>query len=681
MYRSVEVEDVEPSSWCHPQQRANHCGRHRARLKSDTLRGVLEPMPAKKPVKPRQIDRRYVGMPVGKRMTIAVELVMSGAETQSEAARMLGVTRPRLNQRVKLAREKLVEQQARSEATAAERRGEAPSTAVVAAPVTVDLSSPVLDEVRRVPPFAEFDRMYFGGQICFDCGVTHATPPFHFEMMEAITDPSIKRLLINLAAGHSKSTIGSVKSTIYELCRDPNSMSIIISKTAPMAQKFLYQIKNYLTNPLVYSDTPSNLIEHWGPFAGGDAWSAKGFYVAGRQSVEKDPTVAAYGVGQHIQGARAHRIVLDDIADLENQGTAERVKGMMSWITQQPLSRVGQHGKLIFIGTRVGPQDIYSFLEILPGYKVIRYPCIIDEEAQITLWPDHFPYKAAVEMRDSMSAEEWQLLWQNVTTAGYGASFTPEMVESCYDSERSLGQYDPKWTLVGGLDPAGAGPQGGTTAFILLGLDLDTGAQHLVDLVAVKQMKAPQMRDQLFDWADRYPQLREFRVETNGLQGQLTQYNTEIMERMTARGIRVAPHVTTGRNKWDADFGVESMSTMFVNRMFSLPTKDLPSRNRIKPLVDQLVSFPMGHINDLLMAMWFAFLGCRDINQRAQLPMFDPRFKAPKRIMRGRRTVDFADRTVRSPGALIDAGGRPMFPTPDKKELVQLVNTSGSIWV
>lgn len=644
-------------------------------------------MPAKtsKPKAVRTLDRKYIGMPVGKRMDIAVGLVMSEQETQAEAARMLGVTRPRLNQRVKLAREKLAEQQARSAATAAERRGEAPPptaptpTGASSKPHGLDVASPLLNEVRRVPPFVEFDRMYFSGQICFDCGVTHETPPFHLEMMEAITDPSIKRLMINLAAGHSKSSIGSVKSTIYELCKDPNSMSVLISKTENMAKKFLYQIKNYLTNELVYADTPNNLIEDWGPFAGGEAWSAKGFYIAGRQSVEKDPTVAAYGVGQHIQGARAHRIILDDIADLENQKSAERVKDMMQWITQQPLSRVGRHGKLVFIGTRVGPQDIYSFLEVLPGYKVIRYPCILDETAQTTLWPDHFPYNAAVEMRDSMSAEEWQLLWQNNPTPGFGASFTPEMVESCYDSERSLGQYDPSWVLVGGLDPAGPGPQGGYTAFVLLGLDTTTGAQHLVDLVAVKQMKAPQMAEQLFDWADRYPQIREFRVETNGLQANLTQYNTEIMSKMTAKGIRVVPHVTTGRNKWDADFGVESMSTMFVNRMFTLPTKDMASRNRIKPLVEQLVSFPMGHINDLLMAMWFANLGCKDIHQRAALPMFDPRFKAPKRIMRNRRTVDFSTNTVRSPGSLVDAGGRPMFPTPDEGRLVQLVNMGGSI--
>lgn len=647
-----------------------------------------KPVPRPKTKAAAKMLPKYKNLGVQKRMDEAVKLVMSGECSQAEAARNCGVTRPRLNERVKEAREKLAEQQARSAATAAERRGDAPNTTIAHSEIVQLLISgegiqqmPVVtNEVRRVPPFAEFDEMYFSSLECFDCGVHHPTPSFHTEIMEAITDPAIKRLMINVPPGHSKSTVATVKSTIYELCRDPNSMTMIVSKSQGLAKKFLYQIQNYLTNPDMYMKTPRNLIEDWGPFTDGTStWSKEMFYVAGRQSAEKDPTVSAWGVGQHIYGVRAHRIIMDDIADLENQRNQERVKEMLEWCMQEPGSRVGQHGKLIYVGTRVNAGDIYSHLQDLSGYKVIRYPCIVDEESQTTLWPDHYPYSAAARQRDSMGAERWQLVYQNVDTPGFGASFPPEVVEATYDATRSLGQYNPNWALVAGLDPAGANSQSGYTAMILLGLDLDTGERHLIDLVNHKQMKAPQMRDQMFDWADRYPTLRELRVESNGLQSQLVQYNQEILTRLTSKGVRVVPHITTGRNKWDADFGVESMATMFINRQITLPTKDTASRNRIKPLVEQLTSFPMGAQTDLVMALWFTELGCRDIHQRAQLPMFDPRFKAPKRIMRQRRTIDFAAGTAKVPSAFVDTAGRPMFPSPGQGREVPFTNIAGTV--
>ena len=256
------------------------------------------------------------------------------------------------------------------------------------------------------------------------------------------------------------------------------------------------------------------------------------------------------------------------------------------------------------------------------------------------------------------------------------------MIEATYDADRALGQYDPTWSLVAGLDPAGAGDQAGYTALVLLGLDMRTGNRFLVDLVNVKQMKALQLRDQIFEWADRYP-LRELRVESNGLQSQIVQYNQEIMARMTARGVRVVPHITTGHNKWDAQFGVESMASMFYNRSISLPTRDVASRNRIRPLTDQLQSFPMGQVSDLVMALWFAELGVRDVYQRAAIPLFDPRVKLPPRLAARRRVVDFSDRTVSAPPAHGDpfASGRGLFPgTPERRE-VPLTNVGGTIFV
>jgi len=107
------------------------------------------------------------------------------------------------------------------------------------------------------------------------------------------------------------------------------------------------------------------------------------------------------------------------------------------------------------------------------------------------------------------------------------------------------------------------------------------------------------------------------------------------------------------------------------------------SRNRIRTLVEQLQAFPMGHTTDLVMALWFAELGCREVFKRAAVPMFDERVRLPARLARMRRVVDFANKQVRGvtnedmelgPGRVLHPGDR----LPSEK---RLVNVSGSIWM
>lgn len=648
--------------------------------------------PTKRPKVQAQMDPKLRGLPAAKRMEMAVQAVINDKFNQSEASRHYGVSRPRLNGAVVKLRAKLDEQHARAELAADERRAAlatvpssnepAPEVGAPAGDPTIVRPLLVQNEVRRIPPFKDFSRKYFGNLECPDCGRHHEVPDFHDQIMDAVSGPA-RRLLVNMPPYHAKSTIATVQHTVYELCRDPNIRVLIVSKSQKLAERFLYQIKQYLQDPSGYEEG-KNLIEDWGPFhTGGEQWNNTQIYVAGRQSREKDPSVSALGVGGHIYGIRADIIKFDDIADLENQRNRDRVAEMLTWCTQEAASRVGRNGKLHFIGTRISAGDVYSYLDDLPAFEVLRFPCIVDEQAKQTLWLDHFGFENALEQRDSMSMEQWQLVYQNIDTPGLGASFTPEIVEACYDSEYALGQYDANWALIAGLDPAGAGEQAGYTAMALWGVDLTTGHRYLVDLVNVKQMKAPQLRDQIFDWADRYP-LRELRVESNGLQSQLIQYNEEITLRLTNRGVRVVPHITTKHNKWDPNFGVESMATLYHNRMVHLPTKDVASRNRIRPLVEQLLSFPMGRVSDLVMATWFAELGAKDVFQRQLLPQFDPRVKLPPRLARRRRVIDFGERTVSAPQLEHGTtGGRlTAFSSPDRAGREQkLVNVGGTIWV
>lgn len=643
-------------------------------------------MPPRNPTKKAEEHAlaRYLAMPVAKRYTEAIKLVDSGDYSQSEAARRVGISRSKLNQKLKARERKFEEQAQRSEGfleevaaitPPVERSSSEPEPSVEVsdpAPESPPATQPLISEERRVPPFKEFMRMYFSDVKCPDCGRHHEVPKLHDDMADKLVDPEAKRLLINVAPYHAKSTIATVYHSLYEICRNPNTRIGIVSKSERLAKRFVRQIADRLTNPELYSGP--NLVHDWGPFHNPNSWSSSEFWVAGRTTAEKDPTVSAYGVGAQIYGYRFDIIKFDDIADLENQKNPDRVQEMLGWAIQEAGSRVGRNGKLQFVGTRISAGDIYSHLQELPGFKVFRFPCITDEEAQTTIWQDHFDFEAAALQRSSMKLEQFQLVYQNVDTPGVGASFTPEMLEKSKDSSRALGQYEAGWRLIAGVDPAGSGEQSGYSAMVLLGVDMMTGARCLVDLVNVKQMKAPQMMDQIYDWSERYP-LSEVRVEVNGLQRQLFQNNYELNQRLTNRGIRLVPHVTGGRNKWDPQFGVEAMATLFHNELITLPWGDVNSRAKVQQLMDQLIQFPMGSVSDLVMAMWFAEIGCREMFRSASLPAFDPRVKVPGRVAARRRIVSFGE-GIKAPTPAQSAGLKP----GQSMEGQQPINVSSGVW-
>ncbi len=574
-------------------------------------------------------NARYDGWSTDRKYKAALEKILDEGWTVSETARNYGVSRSHLSTRLAKAKDQ-------REARVAE------ALTSTVRPITT------LVEVKDRLPFPEWFERYFGTWTCPDCLVHHALPPFHLEIIESLRSPE-RRTLVNIPPYHSKSTLISVFDTIYDICYDKNIRTAIVSKSQPFAETFIRQMEEILTNQELYEHTQGNLIEDFGPFRPREGtWNNKEFIVAGRTRPEKDPTVIALGFGAQIYGRRFDKIKFDDVATLENSRNPDRVSQMLEWIDKEALSRVGKSGKVIWVGTRVSHGDIYSTLSQRPGYKIIKYPVLMDEENETTLWPEHFPFEQVLIHRSEMKPGDFQLVYQNVDVPGLNASFTPEMMEDSKDTSRQTGHYEQGWRLIAGLDPAGGNKGSGYTAMTLLAADLNTGKRFVVDQIAEKSMKAPRMKQIMFEWSDQYP-IYEWRVESNGIQSQLVQYNEEIIQHLAKKGIRVVPHQTHS-NKWDAEFGVESMSPLFLADLVSIPWSGVQTAQKFQPMIEEFIAFPMGMTSDRVMSFWFAELGIRDILNRAHLPMFNERMRRnwPKRILKRARVANFQDREVRA---------------------------------
>lgn len=166
--------------------------------------------------------------------------------------------------------------------------------------------------------------------------------------------------------------------------------------------------------------------------------------------------------------------------------------------------------------------------------------------------------------------------------------------------------------VVAGLDPAGSG----YTAAVCLAIDVSTQKRYLLDVSNKAAMKPDEIRDLIKGWTDKY-KVSEWRVEKNAFQTMLTQ-DREVREYLSSRGAILREH-HTGQNKWDTNFGVASLTTLFYGWEDGKALIEFPSTHAsegLKTLIEQLVTWypdaPKSQKTDTVMAFWFAELGVRD---------------------------------------------------------------------
>jgi hypothetical protein len=426
---------------------------------------------------------------------------------------------------------------------------------------------------------------------------------------------------------------------------------MVVSKTQAMAQKFLLSIKNRLTHPR-YQD----LHLAFGPPGGfeknSDSWKQDLIYLSSesRDSGEKDPTVQAIGIRGHIYGARADLIIMDDCVDHTN---AHEYEKQIDWIQSEVMSRIDNDGgKLLVVGTRLRPKDLYSELRDPMRYPdetspwtYFAQPAVLeftdDPTDWVTLWAktnmppvsgngtpdseglyDKWTGTALNRKRSRMSPNLWAMVYQQ-QQVHEDSAFPQDSVKGVINGARNIGII-PKnkagnrlagmdgLVVVAGLDPAMAGH----TAAVCIGVDVSTQKRYVLDVSNKQGMKPDEIRELIKDWTDKYS-ISEWRVEKNAFQAMLTQ-DREVREYLQARGAILKEH-HTGNNKWDTDFGVASLTTLFHGYEEGLNLIEFPSTHQsegLKALIEQLITWypeaPRSQKTDCVMALWFTELAVRD---------------------------------------------------------------------
>ena len=462
------------------------------------------------------------------------------------------------------------------------------------------------------------------------------------------------RILINVPPEHAKSTVLTINYVTYRLCLDPNIRIIIVSKTQGMARKFLSAIKTRLSHPN-WTKMQVSFGPNGGYKADSPTWSADMIYLgAGRDSGEKDPTVQALGFGSQIYGARADLIILDDVVMNANAHEWEK---QIEWLQKEVITRLGRHGKLLIVGTRVAPIDLYKMIrdgdQWTGGKTPFTYmamPAVLEFDEEPNNWKTLWPWKDRAEgeqdevneqglypkwdgpslftRRSEVAPSVWAMVYQQEDVQS-DSIFSPTIVAGCVNGMRKRGPLragtagHPKdtqstYTIIG-FDPAVTG----RSAFVAVSYNRVDGRIYVLDCVNMSD-PSPQKENALIkEWVERFkPQ--EFRVEINAHQKYYAM-DTELRQYLATYGCQLNSHFT-GKNKWDTSFGVASMASLFGsandgrfqdNNIIEFPSNE--GSEGLKSLIQQLIIWKPDTKNptDCVMALWFAIIRCRELMQKS----------------------------------------------------------------
>jgi len=436
-------------------------------------------------------------------------------------------------------------------------------------------------------------------------------PPRSIHESQKFVPGNPNRILINCPPFHAKSMTLTVDYVVYRLCMDPGFRVVICSETSRLAKDFLFGIKQRLTHPN-YVQLQKAYAPEGGWHATADQWAKDRIYLGGdlRDPEEKDPNVQALGIGQQIYGSRADMVILDDAITGKNCNMWE---DQLAWLRRDVSSRIELNGKLVVVGTRVAPIDLYSqmlnpehYANGVVPWTYLASPAILEEgstpDEHITLWPYSdrswsgpnaedacmcgqsscadgfldpegirlFPRWDGLHLENGPRAENnargWALIYQQESIAE-DAIFPMHALEKATNPKRKVGLLK-KDTLghppggmhntyvIGGCDPSIRNWAG----LVVLAVDRDSGKRYLL---AVRNPKAPtpdQLNQHMRDLTVQY-NINEWRVERTGLLQFFTQ-NNEWRQWYTTRGVIFKEH-HTGINKWDPAYGVASMAPLF----------------------------------------------------------------------------------------------------------------------
>lgn len=403
------------------------------------------------------------------------------------------------------------------------------------------------------------------------------------------------RLVIWSHIESGKSSQLTIGRTLHVLGNHPNARVCIVSNTHEQAGKMTRQIAKYIENSeALHTVFPKLLPDRKSP------WTGHQLFVQ-RPNTAKDPSVQALGIHGNITGARIDYLILDDVLDYENTRTQALRDDLWNWFFSTLSGRLTDKARVIVVGTAYHPEDFLHRLAGSAGWKAFRFPALNDDGTP--KWPNRWPPSRLQKKREELGPLEFARQMMCVARDDNESRFRKEWIDRCL--ARGRGKYlcralqvlPPGVRTYTGVDLAVQRHSAADSTCLFTIAVHPNGDREVLNIESGK-WTGPEIVGRLVDNHRRFFSI--IRVENNAAQEYILGFARNA-------GLSSIQAHTTGRNKANPEFGVESIATEMSNGKWIIPSGQGELLPEVASWITEMLYYdPAGHTGDRLMASWFA---------------------------------------------------------------------------
>ncbi len=418
---------------------------------------------------------------------------------------------------------------------------------------------------------------------------------------------------------HAKSTQVGLVRMLHEIGKNPNGRFAIIGDSEDAAAKILGVIAQSIEENAEVREVFPHLRRS---SRKRDPWHKTAITVE-RDLPLRDPTLRAYGRGSPILGSRLDGVIIDDILNLENTATDEQIEKTIAWLESTVLTRLTDGAFCWFIGTPWHVVDALHEFAKRPGFASRRYSAVLNPDAPqsewIPLWPEQFSRARLIAIAAITLAINFARAYLCLVRSDAESRFKAEWIERAKQLGRGrtvidrapIGVAGARLPCLTGVDlgvttKAKAKKNSGLT--VLFTIALDERQRRLLCKIEAGRWTSPEILSRLSRAQQAYNSI--VMVEDNGAQMFIVQW-------AQAAGVPVTS-MTTGANKVDEAFGVESLAVEFRSGLWIIPSGAEGSQldPEIEAWIREMLFYrPEAHTGDRLMASWFATSAARALGR------------------------------------------------------------------
>jgi len=244
---------------------------------------------------------------------------------------------------------------------------------------------------------------------------------------EAILSGKLKRLMIFMPPGHSKSLMGSILLPSWFLGRYPQRRVLHISHTAELVQGFGREVRDLLQTEEYREIFPNVELR-------------PDVKAVGRWHTTHGGIYTAAGVGGAISGKRGDLGILDDVISEQDAYSEVARRTFKQWYPGGFRTRLMPGAPIVWINTRWAFNDPAGWEreqaeERGEAWDVVELPAILDDVAAAilgdgaksgeALFPELWPLKELEAIRAELPRSQWEALYQQKPRPEEGGILKP----------------------------------------------------------------------------------------------------------------------------------------------------------------------------------------------------------------------------------------------------------------